>query len=116
LIFSSICSVYTDRHIRVDLSEVPWFPYFLDLCKQSRSYRDDQCMDHEDMTRIVEECTGYRDVQAILNRSRGTAFKDEIWDYRRRAMKCVKMMRRAERKLEESRRLRERIYQWLESS
>jgi len=73
-------------------------------------------MDHEDTTRIVEEYTSYREVQAILNRSRETAFKDEIRDYRRRAKKCVKMMRRAERKLEESKRLRERIYQWLESS
>jgi len=97
-------------------SEVLWFPYFLDLCKESRSYLDAQCMDHEDMTRIVEECTSYREVQSILNQSRETAFKDEIWDYQRRAKKCIKMMKRAERKLEESRKLRERIYQWLESS
>jgi len=73
-------------------------------------------MDHEDITRIVEECTSYREVQAILNRSRETGFKDEIWNYRRRAEKCVKMMKHAERKSEQSRRLRERIYQWLESS
>ena len=72
-------------------------------------------MDHEDMKRIVEECPSYREVQAILNRSIETTFKDEIWDYRRRAKNCVKMIERAERKLEESRRLRERIVQWLES-
>ena len=72
-------------------------------------------MDHKDMARIVDECTSYREVQSILNESRETAFKDEIWDYRHRAMKCLKMIRRAERKLEQSRRLQERIYRWLES-
>jgi len=96
-------------------SEVLWFPYFLRLCKESRSYRDDQCMDHEDMVRIVDECTSYREVQAILNQSRETAFKDEIWLYRQRSEKCVKMMKRAQRKLEQHRRLQERIYRWLES-
>jgi len=95
-------------------SEVVWFPYFLRLCKQSRSYLNAQCMDHEDMTRIVEECPSYREVQTILNQSRETAFKDEI--YQQRAKKCIKMMKRAQRKLEQSRRLQERIYQWLESS
>ena len=67
------------------------------------------------MARIVEECTSYREVQTILNESRETAFKDEIWDYRRRPEKCVKMLKRAQRKLERFRRLEERIYQWLES-
>ena len=73
-------------------------------------------MDHEDMKRIVEECTSYREVQTILNQSRETAFKDEIWVYQQRAKKCVKMMKRVQRKLEQHRSLQERIYQWLESS
>jgi len=48
-------------------------------------------MDHEDMKRIVEECTSYREVQTILNRSVETAFKDEIWTYQQRAKKYKRM-------------------------
>jgi len=48
-------------------------------------------MDHEDMKRIVEECTSYREVQAILNESVETAFKDEIWTYQQRAKKYKRM-------------------------
>ena len=72
-------------------SEVDWFPHFLNLCLRSRSYRDEESMDHEDMKRIVEECTSYREVQAILNESVETAFKDEIWTYQQRAKKYKRM-------------------------
>ena len=53
-------------------------------------------MDHEDMKRIVDECTSYGEVQDILNQSIATAFKDEIWNYEQQAKKT----KRAERKLE----------------
>ena len=72
-------------------SEVHWFPYFLHLCQRSRPYRVEESMDHEDMKRIVEECTNYREVQAILNESVETAFKDEIWTYQQRAKKYKRM-------------------------
>ena len=28
-------------------SDVEWFPIFIDKCKRSLSYLDEQCMDHE---------------------------------------------------------------------
>ena len=38
-------------------------------------------MDHEAMKHVVE-CTCYSEVQSILNESRETAFKEEIWVYK----------------------------------
>ena len=67
--------------------------------RHSYTYTHEQSMDHEDMTCVVEECTGYRDVQTILNRSIETAFKDEIWTYQQLAKKYVKKIERVERKL-----------------
>ena len=79
-------------------SEVKWFPYFLHLCRCSRSYWDETSMDHQDMKRIVHGCESYRQVQDLLNQSIETAFKDQIWDYEQQAKK----IERAERKLEDS--------------
>ena len=104
-------------------SEVEWFPFFLELCKQSMTYLDEQSMDHIDMKRIVETCTGYREVQVILNQSKESAFKEQILNYHQQAKKRVKEIEHAERRLERTERrlerikeLRERILQWLEES
>ena len=97
-------------------SEVRWFPYFLKLCRQSYAYTHEQSMDHEDMTRVVEECTGFRDVQTILNRSIETAFKCEKWTYQQLAKKYVKKIERAERKLKRLDQRRVRLLRWLEES
>ena len=56
-------------------------------------------MDHEDMTRVVDECTCFRDVQTILNRSIETAFKDEVWAYRNLAKSWLKKIEQVEMKL-----------------
>ena len=74
-------------------SEVEWFPIFIEQCKRSLSYLDEQFMDHEAMKRVVE-CTCYREVQSVLNESRETAFKEEIWVYKQRAKKAAKIERR----------------------
>ena len=51
-------------------------------------------MDHEAMKRVVE-CTCYREVQSVVNESRETAFKEEIWVYKQRAKKkAAKIERR----------------------
>ena len=97
-------------------SEVKWFPFFLELCKQSMTYVDEQSMDHIDMKRIVETCTGYREVQVILNQSKESAFKEQILNYKHQAKKRVKEIEHAERRLERIKGLRERILQWLEES
>ena len=97
-------------------SEVKWFPCFLELCKQSMTYVDEQSMDHIDMKWIVETCTGYREVQVILNQSKESAFKEQIMNYKQQAKKRVKEIKRAERRLERIKGLRERILQWLEES
>ena len=76
-------------------SEVKWFPHFLDQCKRSLSYRDPQCMDHDAMKRVVA-CTCYRQVWAIANEYRETAFKYELWEYERRAKKKAKQIEQAE--------------------
>ena len=77
-------------------SEVKWFPYFLDQCKQSLSYRDSQCMDHDAMKRVAA-CTCYRQVWSIVNDYRETTFKYEIWEYEHRAKTKVKQMERAKK-------------------
>ena len=97
-------------------SEVKWFPFFLELCKQSMTYVDEQSMDHIDMKRIVETCTGYREVQVILNQSKESAFKEQILNYKHQAKKRVKEIERSERRLECIEGFRERILQWLEES
>ena len=73
-------------------------------------------MDHTDMKRIVESCTGHREVQVILNQSKESAFKEQIMNYKQQAKKRVKEIERAERRLERIKGLRERILQWLEES
>ena len=97
-------------------SEVKWFPCFLELCRQSMTYVDEQSMDHIDMKRIVETCTGYREMQVILNQSKKSAFKEQIMNYKQQAKKRVKKSERAERRLVRIKGLRERILQWLEES
>ena len=77
-------------------SEVKWFPHFLDQCKQSLSYRDPQCMDHDAMKRVAA-CTCYRQVWSILNDYRETAFKYEIWEYEHGAKTKAKQMERAKK-------------------
>ena len=86
-------------------SEVEWFPYFLHLCRCSRSYWDATSMGHEDMKRIADECDSYRQVQDILNQSVETAFKDEIWEYKQQA----KRIERPDRKSDY-------VWHWLEKS
>ena len=73
-------------------------------------------MDHTDMKRIVESCTGYGEVQVILNQSKDSAFKEQIMNYKQQAKKRVKEIERVERRLERIKGLRERILQWLEES
>ena len=97
-------------------SEVQWFPFFLELCKQSMTYVDEQSMDHIDMKRIVETCTEYREMQVILNQSKESAFKEQILNYKHQAKKRVKEIAHAEIRLERIKGLRERILQWLEES
>ena len=95
-------------------SEVRWFPKFIALCRHSYAYTHQQSMDHEDMTRVVEECKGFRDVQTLLNRSMETAFKDEIWTYRHLAKSWLKKLERIERTLKRLEQRRERLLQLLE--
>ena len=97
-------------------SEVKWFPCFLELCRQSISYVDEQSLDHIDMKRIVESCTGCSEVQVILNQSNESGFKDQIMNYKQQAKRRVREIERAERRLERIEGLRERILQWLEES
>ena len=66
------------------------------------------------MTRVVEECTCFRDVQTLLNRSIETAFKDEIWTYRHLAKSWLKKIERLERTLKRLEQRRERLLQLLE--
>ena len=80
------------------------------------TYMDEQSMDHIDMKRIVETCTGYREVQVILNQSKESAFKEQILNYRQQAKNRVKEIERSERRLEFIKGLRERILQWMEES
>ena len=77
---------------------------------------DEQSMDHIDMKRIVETCTGYREVQVILNQSKESAFKEQILNYRQQAKKRVKEIEHAKRRLERAERRLERIIRWLEES
>ena len=73
-------------------------------------------MDHIDMKRIVETCTGYREVQVILNQSKESAFKEQILNYKHQAKKRVKEIEHVKRRLERAERRLERIIRWLEES
>ena len=73
-------------------------------------------MTYVDEQSIVETCTGYREVQVILNQSKESAFKEQIINYKQQAKKRVKEIARAERRLERIKGLRERILQWLGES
>ena len=95
-------------------SEVRWFHKFIKLCRHSYAYTHEQSMDHEDMTRVVEECKGFRDVQTPLNRSMETAFEDEIWTYQHLAKSWLKKIERVERTLKRLEQRRERLLQLLE--
>ena len=95
-------------------SEVRWFPKFIALCRNSYAYTHQQSMDHDDMTRVVEECTCFRDVQTLLNRSIETAFKDEIGTYRHLVQSWLKKIERLERTLKRLEQRRERLLQLLE--
>ena len=97
-------------------SEVRWFPKFIILCRHSYASTSEQSMDHEDMTRVVEECKGFRDVQTLLNRSTETAFKDEIWTYQQLAKSWLKKIERAEMKLKRLDQRRVRLLRWLQES
>ena len=53
-------------------------------------------MDHNAMKRVVA-CTCYRQVWAIANDYRETAFKYELWEYERRAKKKANQIEQAEK-------------------
>ena len=59
-------------------SEIEWFPRFLAICKSQLDWRmDERDVECEPMKRILQ-CTGKRDVQAVLNAYNQENFTDHI--------------------------------------
>ena len=74
-------------------SEDKWFPFFLDLCQHSYSFRYEDSMDHDAMQSVVA-CTSRREVWTIVNAYKETAFTDEISEYEDTAKRFVVLQER----------------------